>query len=63
VAVTATNQFQAGWKEAAYGRVLPGYHVIEEGEVDKICDPQKGAQECEPMVKAAVDSEGFLMVG
>ena len=56
VAVTATNQFQAGWKESAYGRVLPGYHVAENGELDKIYDPQKD----ELMLEAAVDVEGFM---
>jgi len=59
IAVTATNKFQAGWKESSYGRVLPGYHVIEDGELDKIYDPQKG----EALAEAPVDNEGFMLVG
>lgn len=59
IAVTATNQFQAGWKDTAYGRVLPGYRVDEDGELDIIYDPQKNV----PMVEAAVDNEGFMLVG
>ncbi len=58
IAVTATNQFQAGWKEAAYGRVLPGYQVHENGELDIIYDPQKNS----PIIEAPVDKEGFMMV-
>ncbi|MGJ8656044.1 MAG: MFS transporter [Akkermansiaceae bacterium] len=59
IAVTKTNQFQAGWKESAYGRVLPGYRVDENGERDMIYDPQGNL----PIVEAVVDSEGFMMVG
>ena len=59
IAVTATNKFQAGWKESSYGRVLPGYHVIEDGELDKIYDPQKG----EALAEAPVDNEGFMLAG
>lgn len=58
IAVTATNQFQSGWKENAYGRVLPGYRVDEEGELDSIYDPQKNT----PIIRAAVDDEGFLLI-
>ncbi len=39
IAVTAKNQFQAGWKEEAYGRVLPGYRVDENGDQAIIYDP------------------------
>lgn len=59
VAITATNQFQAGWKESAYGRVLPGYHVDEDGEQDNIYDPQNKAL----IIQAPVDSEGFMLMG
>jgi len=60
IAVTATNQFQAGWKEEAYGRVLPGYYVNvdEEGEQDIIYDPQSNA----PIIESTVDNEGFMLV-
>ncbi len=58
LAVTASNQFQAGWKEEAYGRVLPGYYVEEAGGRDVIYDPQGGC-----MMEAPVDNQGFMLVG
>ena len=58
IAVTATNQFQAGWKESAYGRVLPGYRVDESDEQDIIYDPQNNT----PIILAKVDDEGFMLV-
>jgi acyl-[acyl-carrier-protein]-phospholipid O-acyltransferase/long-chain-fatty-acid--[acyl-carrier-protein] ligase len=59
IAVTATNQFQAGWKASTYGRVLPGYRVDEDGEGNIIYDPQSNA----PIIEASVDNEGFMLVG
>jgi acyl-[acyl-carrier-protein]-phospholipid O-acyltransferase/long-chain-fatty-acid--[acyl-carrier-protein] ligase len=59
IAVTASNRFQAGWKESAYGRVLPGYRVNEGGEQDIVYDPQSNA----PIIEATVDKEGFMLVG
>jgi hypothetical protein len=58
LAVTATNQFQAGWKESAYGRVLPGYRVDEKDGLDIIYDPQKNT----PIIQANLDNEGFMLV-
>lgn len=58
-AVTKTNQFQAGWKEASYGRVLPGYRVEVAGEGNIIYAPNGD----EVIYEATVDNEGFLMVG
>ncbi len=58
IAVTATNQFQAGWKESAYGRVLPGYRVDENGEEDIIYVPNT----LEKIIEGSVDVEGFLQV-
>ena len=57
-AVTKTNQFQAGWKEGSYGRVLPGYHVNVSGEKNIICDPRTK----EPLLELPVDVNGFMDV-
>ncbi len=59
IAVTKTNIFQAGWKEDAYGRVLPGYQVNENGERDIIYDPQKQTA----IAESPVDLNGFMEVG
>jgi len=59
VAVTKTNQFQSGWKEDSYGRVLPGYMVRKNGEKDMIYDPLKETA----IIESSVDENGFLAVG
>ena len=57
-AVTKTNQFQAGWKEEFYGRVLPGYQVKKGDEKSIILDPQNG----KVLVGAPLDDNGFMAV-
>jgi len=57
-AVTKTNQFQAGWKEGTYGRVLPGYQVEVDGDRKVIYDPLKKT----PLLESSVDVAGFMEV-
>ena len=57
-AVTKTNQFQAGWKEEFYGRILPGYQVKKGNEKGIILDPQNG----KVLVEAPLDDNGFMAV-
>ena len=60
IAVTATNQFQAGWKEGALGKILPGYYVQSDAE-----NPDSKSiltqPDSAPLRQATVDKEGFLM--
>ncbi len=59
-AVTAPNQFQAGWKEGALGRILPGYYVQNDEEncelVSIKSSPEGGA-----LQTGVTDKEGFLV--
>lgn len=57
-AVTATNQFQPGWKEGSLGRLLPGY-AYETGDDELIL---RGVVTRDKVIKVPVtmDSEGFL---
>ncbi|WP_143158896.1 MFS transporter [Rubritalea squalenifaciens] len=57
-AVTATNQFQAGWKEGSIGRLLPGYAYEQEDEEVSL----RGVVTKDKVIRilAKLDSEGFL---
>ncbi len=57
IAITTTNQFQAGWKEGAYGRLLPGYQVEADADITKVYLPNKPSAIC----TGAMDKEGFLL--
>ena len=55
--VTSTNVFQAGWKEGAWGRVLPG-HFVDPGNGPStiyLCDSKTETYQ------GNVDAEGFLL--
>lgn len=58
-ATTATNQFQAGWKEGCYGRVLPGFVATaqEQSEQMLITMPHR----TQTLLSGEVDNEGFLI--
>ncbi len=61
VAVTATNQFQLGWKEGSYGRLLPGYSLGSEDAQDErksVYLPKSNS----PLTQVIIDKEGFVMV-
>ncbi len=58
IAVTATNLFQSGWKENAYGRVLPGYWVAKNDDQSIIYDPQNNT----PVIQTTIDHEGFILL-
>lgn len=59
-AVTATNQFQAGWKESSLGRMLPGYYIHSDAE-----SSESKVVQAKPtsalLCRVEVDKEGFLM--
>ncbi len=61
-AVTATNQFQAGWKEGSVGRLLPGFAYLdgdsEQLKISSVVFGVDGDNQVE--ARAKMDAEGFL---
>jgi len=61
VAITATNQFQSGWKEGSYGRLLPGYAVENEADAEELKSihlPKTNTA----ITHGIIDKEGFVMI-
>ncbi len=61
VAITATNQFQSGWKEGTYGRLLPGYSVGHENDLDELKSIHLPKTHT-AITHSIIDKEGFVLI-